>query len=225
MYYVYLHKKPDGTVFYVGKGKGSRCNSIHNRNPVWKATVKKYGFTVEIVESGLQEWYAFELEEALTYHYGLKSDGGTLVNMCYGGGGNNGYVFTEDVKAVISKKNSGIGNGRADKKVYTFVRVCDKLEFTGTRQDFTAKYNINVSDLFRNVGILSSLGWCLRENIDKLSKTKFDPTAHTFVHVDGRIIAANRRYFKDITGIDPRGLFRSEPYRNKSVKGWSLQIN
>lgn len=224
MYYVYLHKKPDGSVFYVGKGKGLRCYSVHNRNPMWNATVKKYGFTVEIVESGLQEWYAFELEASLTYYYGLRSEGGTLVNMCYGGGGNNGYVFTDDVKAVISSKNSGLGNGRSDKTIYTFVRVNDCLEFTGTRQDFTDEHGIKVYDLFNSSGVLSVMGWCLKENAHNLSKTKFDPTVFTFVHDDGRVVVANRRDFKSQIGIDPRGLFRSSKYRNKSVKGWSLKM-
>lgn len=224
MYYVYLHKKPDGTVFYVGKGKGSRCNSIHNRNPMWKAIVKKYGFTVEIFQSGLQEWYAFELEEALTYHYGLRSDGGTLVNMCYGGGGNNGYVYTEDVKALISKKNSGIGNGRADKNVYTFVRISDNFKYIGTRQEFTNVYNISVCDIFKGK-VYTTLGWTIEGHLDKLTKVKFDPTLYTFVHQDGRTITANRREFKKQTDVDPKGLFKSEPHRNKSVKGWSLQIS
>lgn len=223
MYYVYLHKKPNGEVFYVGKGKGSRANSIHSRNPYWKATVKKYGFIVEIIETGLQEWYAYELEEQLTYYYGLKRDGGTLVNLCYGGGGNNGYIFTEDVKATISSKNSGLGNGRSDKNIYTFIRVNDGLEFIGTRLDFTRNYNISVHDLFTNAGILSSMGWCLKENIHKITKTKFDPVVYNFVNTNGQVISANRREFKILTGIDPRGLFRNPKYRNKSVKGWSLQ--
>lgn len=223
MYYVYLHKKPNGEIFYVGKGKGSRAHSIHSRNPHWRSTVKKYGFIVEIVESGLQEWYAYELEEQLTYYYGLKQDGGTLVNLCYGGGGNNGYIFTDNVKAIISNKNSGLGNGRSDKNIYKFVRINDNLEFEGTRLDFTNNYHISVHDLFTNSGTLSSMGWCLKENAHRLTKTKFDPKIYNFVHKDGEIISANRRDFKVKTGIDPRGLFRDLKYRNKSVKGWSLQ--
>lgn len=221
MYYVYLHKKPDGSVFYVGKGKGNRAYSKHNRNPIWKATVKKYGYSVEIVEQGLQEWYAFELEELLTYYYGLKSDGGSLVNMCYGGGGNNGYLFTDSVKKVISLKNSGNGNGRSDKNIYSFIRLHDGLEFTGTRQEFTIQYKIKVSDLF-NSKALSTMGWILKENLLKVDKTKFDPTVFVFIHTDGSRIIANRRDFKKETGVDIRGLFRTPPNRNKMVKGWRL---
>lgn len=222
MYYVYLHKKPNGEVFYVGKGKGSRAHSPHGRNPYWKAVVNKYGYFVEIVQSGLQEWYAYELEEQLTYYYGLKQDGGTLTNLCYGGGGNNGYVFTEAAKIRISEKLSGISNGRADKNIYTFVQVHNSLEVTCTRQEFTTTYKISVADLFKGK-VLTCLGWALKENISKINHIKYDSKIYNFIHTDGQIISSNRRDFKIKTGIDPRGLFRSLKHRNKSVKGWSIQ--
>ena len=51
MYYVYLHKKPNGEVFYVGKGTKLRAWSKHGRNEHWNNIVKKYGeFAVEIVK-------------------------------------------------------------------------------------------------------------------------------------------------------------------------------
>lgn len=222
MYYVYLHKKPNGEVFYVGKGKGSRAYSPHGRNPYWKAVVNKHGYFVEIVQSGLQEWYAYELEELLTYYYGLKQDGGTLVNLCYGGGGNNGYLFTDDVKSKISEKVSGIANGRSDKNIYTFVRLHDNLEETCTRQDFTYRYNISIADLFKGK-VLTCLGWTIKENLSKITCIKYDAKLYTFINNSGEIIVATRRDFKIKTGIDPKGLFKGLKYRNKSVKGWSLQ--
>ena len=42
-YYVYVHKKPDGKIFYVGKGKNKRAWSISDRNNLWKKIVSKYG--------------------------------------------------------------------------------------------------------------------------------------------------------------------------------------
>jgi hypothetical protein len=32
-FYTYLHCKPDGTPFYVGKGSGKRSNFMYDRNP------------------------------------------------------------------------------------------------------------------------------------------------------------------------------------------------
>jgi hypothetical protein len=43
-YYTYLHCKPDGTPFYVGKGSGRRAYQIHrDRNRYHANVVKKYG--------------------------------------------------------------------------------------------------------------------------------------------------------------------------------------
>ena len=71
MYYVYLHRKAtDGEVFYVGKGKNLRASSYKSRSTFWKSVVAKYGYYIEIVETGLQEWYAFELEKDLISYYG-----------------------------------------------------------------------------------------------------------------------------------------------------------
>lgn len=104
-YYVYVHyKKSCGTPFYVGKGKGARCTSKHGRNPFWKKVVEKHGVVVKVVQSGIQEWYAFELEKELIALYGLRQDGsGTLVNMTDGGEGISGHVMSSETKSKISK--------------------------------------------------------------------------------------------------------------------------
>lgn len=219
MYYVYLHKKLNGEVFYVGKGKGKRAYSKHNRNPHWENIVKKHGFVAEIVLADLQEWYAFELEKDLISYYGLKSEGGTLVNIVSGGGGNGNYIFNEEDRKLISQKNSGNGNGRADKNLYNLVRIHDGETFTGTRQSFTDKYNIVISDLFKSK-VVTVLGWCLLENLDKVNKPKCDLKEYTFEHVDGTFITATRRDFKKLTDIDCKTLFKSKAH--KTVKGWSI---
>ena len=38
----YAHYKPDGTMFYIGKGSISRAYSKAGRNVVWKRTVEKH---------------------------------------------------------------------------------------------------------------------------------------------------------------------------------------
>ena len=82
-YYVYLHRRAsDNTVFYVGKGSGRRAWS-RKRTIHWKRVVAKHGLIVEIYQSGLQEWYAYELEEEMILRYGLMRDGGVLINKMY----------------------------------------------------------------------------------------------------------------------------------------------
>lgn len=85
-YYVYIHRKPDNTVFYVGKGSNRRAWDTCDRNRHWRNTVRKYGYYVEIVQDGLQEWAALELEVELIAYHGRKDLGnGGLVNLTDGG--------------------------------------------------------------------------------------------------------------------------------------------
>lgn len=86
-FYVYIHRRAtDGSVFYVGKGHGSRATSKFGRNAYWSRIVKRHGFVAEIVLSGLQEWFAFEFERELIAYYGRS----TLCNMTDGGDGTSG---------------------------------------------------------------------------------------------------------------------------------------
>ncbi len=82
IFYVYLHSKPDGTVFYVGKGCGKRAYSHSQRNSGWKKVASE-GYVVSIVASGLTEQVSYDLEIALIAHlYPF----GNLVNVRAGGG-------------------------------------------------------------------------------------------------------------------------------------------
>lgn len=92
-FYVYVHRRStDGKVFYVGKGHGRRAFDRYDRSAHWKNTAAKHGYSIEIVESGLLEWYAFEREvELIAMH---KERGEPLVNQTSGGEGVVGYEFT-----------------------------------------------------------------------------------------------------------------------------------
>lgn len=102
-YYVYVHKRAtDNSIFYVGKGKGERAWDKINRSDYWKRIVAKYGHTVEIVESGMQEWWSLEMERELIALYG-----DALCNLTDGGETSAGYRFTPEAKAKISAGNKG----------------------------------------------------------------------------------------------------------------------
>jgi hypothetical protein len=89
-FYVYLHRKATtGEVFYVGKGVGRRAWE-KRRAEYWLRTVKKHGLIVEILQDGLQEWYAHELERDLIALHGRRDLGyGPLVNLTDGGEGSS----------------------------------------------------------------------------------------------------------------------------------------
>ena len=104
-YLVYLHRRAtDGKVFYVGKGSSAkRAKSKSNRGNYWKRIVAKHGYTIEFYATGLQEWYAFELEKELIAYYGREN----LCNLTDGGEGTSGRVPSIDSRIKCSVSNAG----------------------------------------------------------------------------------------------------------------------
>ena len=88
-FYVYLHKRPDGRTFYIGKGTGNRARKLlRKNNPHHHNIVSKYGkenILIEIFKDGLSEKEAFDLEVALISSF--KQMGIRLCNMSSGGEG------------------------------------------------------------------------------------------------------------------------------------------
>jgi hypothetical protein len=115
-YYVYVHSKPSGEIFYVGKGSKNRITDKNNRNLHWVRVVEKYGYDSRTVVGGLQEWYAKELEIDLIAYYGRADLGyGPLVNETDGGDG----LTSEDAKKCyynIKESGRGLFHISEDKK-------------------------------------------------------------------------------------------------------------
>lgn len=84
-YYVYAHAKPDGEVFYVGKGSGKRLFHTGNRSAFWKRITEKYDYTVFLLEEGLSESRAYKQEMFWIKHY--KKIGQCVANFTLGGDG------------------------------------------------------------------------------------------------------------------------------------------
>lgn len=76
-FYVYVHRDPQGRVFYVGKGKKRRAWEKEGHNPLWHSYVDRFNgdYEVEVIRSGLNEDEAMWLEEDV-----MKEYGGQLVN-------------------------------------------------------------------------------------------------------------------------------------------------
>jgi hypothetical protein len=107
-FYVYIHRRATtGEIFYIGKGTDGRAR-LEGRNRHWINIVKKHGYSVEFVQIGLQEWYAFELEIELIALYGRRDLGlGPLVNMTDGGEGICGYEHTQESREKIALTSKG----------------------------------------------------------------------------------------------------------------------
>jgi hypothetical protein len=95
MAYVYKHiRKDTDEVFYIGIGTDNqgylRSKDLKSRNRYWKYVVKKFGFTVEIVEDFLTWEESCIREQYWIKFYGRRDlKEGKLVNMTDGGDGLN----------------------------------------------------------------------------------------------------------------------------------------
>jgi hypothetical protein len=108
-FYVYVHRRATtGEIFYVGKGHGNRAWSKSGRSKHWHNIVAKDELVVEIVTTGLQEWYAFELETSLIALHGRRDTGhGPLVNNTDGGEGAVGAILSKESRKRLSESKLG----------------------------------------------------------------------------------------------------------------------
>lgn len=97
-FYAYTHSRPDGSVFYVGKGHGRRAwNFTYGRNPHHRSIIKKHGADNIIVTTYPceSEDSAFDLERVLiAQHPGLA-------NMTEGGEGASGRPISDKVRKAF----------------------------------------------------------------------------------------------------------------------------
>ena len=103
-FYIYIHRKPDGTPFYVGKGHGKRAYKRTNRNPHHTALFAKYGDEIIIdIINAESEQHAFQLERE---HIAMfKDQGYRLANQTDGGEGVTGYQFDNETIERIAEIN------------------------------------------------------------------------------------------------------------------------
>jgi hypothetical protein len=103
---VYIHARPDGSPFYVGKGTLERARKLVRRNnPYHNNIVSKYGrdrIIVQVVRSNLEERDAFALEVSLIAK--LKESGNRLCNMTAGGEGQSNP--SEETRRRMSEAQS-----------------------------------------------------------------------------------------------------------------------
>lgn len=108
---VYLHKKPNGEIFYVGIGNKKRPYQKFRDNPHWINLVKKYpDYIVEILYENLDWKTACEIEIDLILKYKRKSDGGNLCNITLGGDGVKGLKHSEKTKEKLRILSTGNKN-------------------------------------------------------------------------------------------------------------------
>jgi len=103
--FAYIHCKPDGTPFYVGKGVRTRYKNFTGRNPYHKKVVAKYGrenILIGKLDCSTND-IALQLEIGLIKC--LRRMGTPLTNLTDGGEGNVGWKCPDNVKAAVSAAN------------------------------------------------------------------------------------------------------------------------
>ena len=102
---VYLHKRPDGSVFYVGKGIPRRAYDFNpsRRNLKHRNIVAKHGrenIGIQVIPCA-HEFEAFALEKV---HISIaKAFGSDLANLTDGGEGAAGHVANQAQRAALAK--------------------------------------------------------------------------------------------------------------------------
>ena len=92
-YYTYAWLREDMTPYYVGKGIGNRAHRSHRRGDSYMSAPPRD--RVLFLKKNLTEFDAYKHENYIITILGLKSEGGILINMSYGGEGSSGRKATE----------------------------------------------------------------------------------------------------------------------------------
>lgn len=104
-FYTYAHFRPNGQIFYIGKGSNLRAWTTR-RNAYWKQIVKKNkGFEVKILSYWKTEEEAFEHEKFLISC--LKNINIKLANLTNGGEGRSGSILSNETKRKMSMAKIG----------------------------------------------------------------------------------------------------------------------
>lgn len=147
-YYTYIHSKPGGEPFYVGKGKGKRSHDfINGRNKSYLEIIDLYGAeNIEVqVFAKENEEEAFRSE--IEYIKSLREAGYELSNKSDGGEGKSREIVVRDTPDLSIKDLSSLA--RLVKFLEQALVDRDKLIFelfmSGLRQRALAKV-VNLSE-------------------------------------------------------------------------------
>lgn len=118
----------------------------------------------------------------------------------------------------------GDRNPNSDPTIYSLMNLKTKETFTGTRFEFTEKYNVKIDYLLCSNPYKTFKNWCL---IESMTQENFSPKAdykeYLFIHEDGRTFKGTRRDMEKEFDILIHDLVRKDiKKRAKRIKGWSL---
>lgn len=107
-FYTYLHCKPDGVPFYVGKGHGGRAKVLSRRNAHHTNTVRRYGannIKVYVFYCDSEEQAFLDERHQIRQ---LRQEGIILANKTDGGEGCSGLIVSAETRAKMSASQTGL---------------------------------------------------------------------------------------------------------------------
>ena len=172
-YFAYVHCKPDGTPFYVGKGTLRRAKYLGERNAYHKNITAKYGKTNILIGTMecSNEKTAFELEKGIIKCF--KNMGISLTNFTDGGeGGTNPCEETRKRLSEAAKKR-GVSKACQEAKVLAKkgkpLSVEQRLKQSEAMKGikFTDEHRKNISDSAKKRGISAEVRAVQKEKVSK----------------------------------------------------------
>jgi hypothetical protein len=106
-FYTYLHCRPNGDIFYVGKGSGYRAFNLKRRNKHHTNIINKYGRENILVYLFYCTSERQAFDDEISQISQLRREGYLLVNVTDGGEGVSGFVLSKEARLKISLKNKG----------------------------------------------------------------------------------------------------------------------
>lgn len=110
-FYTYLHCKPDGTIFYVGKGVDRRSHSKKDRSKYHRNIVSKYGWENIQVHVFPCVSEAQALADEIQQIAQLRREGHELCNITDGGEGCSGMIHSAETRLKITAALQGRKRG------------------------------------------------------------------------------------------------------------------
>ena len=103
--YVYAYLRPDGSPYYIGKGKNGRAFFKSKQH---KIAVPKDKSRIVFLETNLSDIGALALERRYIKWYGRKDNGtGILRNLTDGGEGTTGRIHSNETRKKLSEMKKG----------------------------------------------------------------------------------------------------------------------
>jgi hypothetical protein len=161
--FAYIHCKPDGVPFYVGKGARRRARYFGERNPHHRNIVRKYeakNLLFGVLECS-SDAIAYELERGLVKR--LRSMGVDLCNFTAGGDG--GLEPCEDTrkKLSVAAKRRGVSKACHEAKVQALKgkplseEHKNKLRAAALGRVFSKEHRANISASAKKRGMKAVL--------------------------------------------------------------------